>query len=501
MPRARPAASSRTSRRTSPSSSPAARSAPRTTWPSSTSTGRPAMSATCASPRRSCGCATTSRGRRRQPGPHPRARADGRRGARRARQLPLRGSRRPRRRDRRRRALSRCSSGSGGTSSTPSSTSRAGAARSTTAPPPTATRGRARSAACTRPTAARTSCRTPPRTAESCANIGMILWGERMLSLTGDAEYADVIEQIAFNSLLASISLDGSEYFYTNAAPPGARPARTRSAVPGDTGQHPTPAAAAVRRAAARALPQLLLLPAEHRAHAGALPRARGLAVGRTGSSCTSTAAATLDVTHRRRAAARAARGRATTPGARRVDLHGHGCRGRRHPAPPAHPRLVVGRDAHRQRRARGGERARHLRPHRAGVAGGRRRRADAADARARAARPPPRRGDHQPGRGRSAGPVVYCLESADLPDGVVPRAGGAAPRRRARARRDRGRRPAASSRSRASAVVLPAPTRTRSTPTSRTPSSRTLRGRLIPYFAWGNRGPGEMSVWLPLVW
>jgi DUF1680 family protein len=24
---------------------------------------------------------------------------------------------------------------------------------------------------------------------------------------------------------------------------------------------------------------------------------------------------------------------------------------------------------------------------------------------------------------------------------------------------------------------------------------------RLVPYFAWGNRGAGEMSVWLPLVW
>ena len=29
----------------------------------------------------------------------------------------------------------------------------------------------------------------------------------------------------------------------------------------------------------------------------------------------------------------------------------------------------------------------------------------------------------------------------------------------------------------------------------------RGIRIRLIPYFAWGNRGPGEMSVWLPLVW
>ncbi len=51
---------------------------------------------------------------------------------------------------------------------------------------------------------------------ESCANIGMILWSERMLALTGDAEYADVIERIAYNSLLAGISLDGRAYFYTN---------------------------------------------------------------------------------------------------------------------------------------------------------------------------------------------------------------------------------------------------------------------------------------------
>lgn len=75
---------------------------------------------------------------------------------------------------------------------------------------------------------------------ESCANIGLILWGERMLSLTGDAQYADVIEQVAFNSLLSGISLEGSEYFYTN-------PLRQVRDLPyplrrpGDTGMHPTP--------------------------------------------------------------------------------------------------------------------------------------------------------------------------------------------------------------------------------------------------------------------
>ncbi len=75
---------------------------------------------------------------------------------------------------------------------------------------------------------------------ESCANIGMILWSERMLALTGDARYADVIEQIAYNSLLASLSLDGSEYFYTN-------PLRQVRDLPyplrrpGDTALHPVP--------------------------------------------------------------------------------------------------------------------------------------------------------------------------------------------------------------------------------------------------------------------
>ena len=75
---------------------------------------------------------------------------------------------------------------------------------------------------------------------ESCANIGMILWSERMLALTGDARYADVIEQISFNSLLASVSLDGEEYFYTN-------PLRQVRDLPfplrrpGDTAIHPVP--------------------------------------------------------------------------------------------------------------------------------------------------------------------------------------------------------------------------------------------------------------------
>ncbi len=29
----------------------------------------------------------------------------------------------------------------------------------------------------------------------------------------------------------------------------------------------------------------------------------------------------------------------------------------------------------------------------------------------------------------------------------------------------------------------------------------RTVKARLIPYYAWDNRGRGEMLIWLPLAW
>ncbi|MCA9916165.1 MAG: glycoside hydrolase family 127 protein, partial [Anaerolineae bacterium] len=51
---------------------------------------------------------------------------------------------------------------------------------------------------------------------ETCANIGNVLWNWRMLSITGDAHFADVAETALYNSALVSISLDGKRYFYTN---------------------------------------------------------------------------------------------------------------------------------------------------------------------------------------------------------------------------------------------------------------------------------------------
>jgi DUF1680 family protein len=51
---------------------------------------------------------------------------------------------------------------------------------------------------------------------ETCANIGNVLWNWRMLQVTADAKYADVLETALYNSVLSGISLDGKRFLYTN---------------------------------------------------------------------------------------------------------------------------------------------------------------------------------------------------------------------------------------------------------------------------------------------
>ena len=51
---------------------------------------------------------------------------------------------------------------------------------------------------------------------ESCANIGNMLFNWRMLQTTGEEKYADVMETSLYNSVLAGVSLDGKKFFYTN---------------------------------------------------------------------------------------------------------------------------------------------------------------------------------------------------------------------------------------------------------------------------------------------
>ena len=51
---------------------------------------------------------------------------------------------------------------------------------------------------------------------ETCASVGNVLWNWHMLQITGDAKYADIMELTLYNGMLSGISLDGTKFFYTN---------------------------------------------------------------------------------------------------------------------------------------------------------------------------------------------------------------------------------------------------------------------------------------------
>jgi DUF1680 family protein len=51
---------------------------------------------------------------------------------------------------------------------------------------------------------------------ESCAAIGNMMWNWRMLAATGDAKFADVIERALYNGINSGMSLDGTMYCYRN---------------------------------------------------------------------------------------------------------------------------------------------------------------------------------------------------------------------------------------------------------------------------------------------
>ena len=52
--------------------------------------------------------------------------------------------------------------------------------------------------------------------AETCAAIGGVMWNWRMLHITGEARCADLMEHTLYNAVLPGLSLDGSTYFYEN---------------------------------------------------------------------------------------------------------------------------------------------------------------------------------------------------------------------------------------------------------------------------------------------
>lgn len=51
---------------------------------------------------------------------------------------------------------------------------------------------------------------------ETCASVGNYLWNFRMAQAFGEGKYGDYMEKALYNSILSGIDLDGDAYFYTN---------------------------------------------------------------------------------------------------------------------------------------------------------------------------------------------------------------------------------------------------------------------------------------------
>lgn len=52
--------------------------------------------------------------------------------------------------------------------------------------------------------------------AETCAAIGLAFWGQKLLEHTGASEYSDIVERAIYNGAISGISLSGDRFFYTN---------------------------------------------------------------------------------------------------------------------------------------------------------------------------------------------------------------------------------------------------------------------------------------------
>lgn len=331
--------------------------------------------------------------------------------------------------------------------------------------------------------------------AESCANIGLILWSERMLALGApDARYADVIEQVSYNALLASISLEGSEYFYTNALRQvRGLPYELRR--PGDTGQPivppPPPSDERLRQEYLTCFccpPNIARTLAQFHERIASLS-ADGLYVHQYGGS---------DVDVVGDAGRLALSEESDYPWDGRIAFTVTAASG----ALPLHLRVpgwstdasltvngqpievsAPGTYTRIEREWEVGDVVELTLPMPVRVLRGHRLAEEITNQIA-----------------VQRGPLVYALESADLPEGVL--------LEQAAFRRGTALEPVEAEVAGHRVVALD--TELAVLPTGAASGLyddlddaplRSVRARLIPYFAWGNRGAGEMSVWLPVVW
>lgn len=315
-----------------------------------------------------------------------------------------------------------------------------------------------------------------------------------MLALTGDAKYADVIEQVAYNSLLASISLEGSEYLYTNAL----RQVRDLPYAlrrPGDTGQAivppPPPSDERLRQ---RYLTCFCCPPNIARTLARFHERAAsistdGLFVHLYGGSeidVTDAAGARLALTEQSDYPWDERIAFTVTAASGALPLH------LRIPGWSSDARLTVNGEAIAVSAA-----GSYTRIDRAWAEG------DVVELTLpmyiRVLRGHRLAEELTNQVAVQRGPIVYCLESADLSDDVL--------LEQAALRRGTVLTPVESEVAGHRMIAL----ETELTVLPLTEAGlyedleddalRSIPARLVPYFAWGNRGAGEMSVWLPLVW
>ena len=219
---------------------------------------------------------------------------------------------------------------------------------------------------------------------ETCANIGNVLWNWRMFLASGEARFMDVLELALYNSVLSGVSLDGTNFFYTN-------PLRVTDPMPVNLRWSRT-------RVPYR---EFLLLPAERRPHhcRSRHLRLRAVAAHAVGEP--------LRRQHRGDHARRHRPGE--TDAGNRVSVerpgahHGERNRGRRVHLEAAHPGMV-GRSASVDQPTRGSPRspARFLRGHHAPVETGRRPRTRFADGAAPDRGESAGRGDPEPARGQT---------------------------------------------------------------------------------------------------
>lgn len=306
--------------------------------------------------------------------------------------------------------------------------------------------------------------------AETCAAIADVQWSQRMLLADGGSRYADAVERALLNAVAASVSADGRAFFYSNPlhlraghreeenAPSRRTPWYSCACCPPNIARLVASLAAYVATATDDALRVQLYAAGEID-----LPAHLGTGTVRVATAYPADGRVRVDVD-----------GELTGHLELRVPAWAPGLRLSVGGAPVPEPRVVDG----------------YLT-----VPSGTRRVELDLDMPAVAVAAHPRVDAVRGAVALTRGPVVYCVEQADHPDGpsvedvrlrpggalvVEPRA-GALPLIRAQG---------------VAAETDDAPLYgTRTT----TPADRPVPLTAVPYAEWGNRAPGPMRVWLPL--